>query len=119
MSNEQDLKTVEISIEQAEEAIEVAEALKRLHNNKDFQKVIVEGFFKEEASRVVILRADPEMLADEHQKQVNDIITSIGGLYGYFRKIYGVANQAYASLVADQETRGDILEEQLEEGTIQ
>lgn len=114
MSTEQ-LNAVEIDIERARELIELAEALKRLHNNKDFKLIIREGYFKEEASRVVIVRADPEMASEEDQKQINDIITSIGGLFAYFHKIYALGNRAQMSLVADEETRSEILEEQLAE----
>ena len=44
MNPEQQLQSIEISIEQAKEAISMAEALDRLHKNPDFQKVIREGW---------------------------------------------------------------------------
>jgi hypothetical protein len=119
MSNhEAHLSQIEISIDQAKEAIALADALARLHKNKDFNLVITDGLFKEEASRVVLVRADPEFASDERQKEVNDIITTIGGVFAYFNKIYTVGNQCHMSLQADQETRGEILTEQLGEDEI-
>jgi hypothetical protein len=116
MSNhEEQLTQVAISIEQAKEAIELSDALARLHKNKDFKLVITEGLFQKEATRAVLLRADPEMQTESEQKQVNDIITSIGGVYAYFGKTYAVGYAAKQSIVADEETRGDILLEQLGE----
>jgi len=119
MSTSENLKLVELSIEQANEAIALAEALKRLHKNKDFKLLITEGYFKEESARVVILRADPEMASDEGQKQVNDIITSIGGLYAYFHKVFYMGNQAHKSLLEDENERNLLLGEQLGEDSIQ
>jgi hypothetical protein len=116
---EQQLAQIEITIEQAHEAIALADALKRLHKNKDFKLVITEGLFDKEASRVVILRSDPEMASEKEQKECNDIITTIGGVFGYFNKIYAIGNQCHMSLEADKETRGDILQEQLGEDNLE
>ncbi len=118
-AQETELAQIDISIEQAVEMIDTADALRRLHDNKDFHRVIVKGYFKEEAARAVLLRADPEMGSEQAQKEVNDVITSIGGLFAYFHKTYAVANQARMSMAEDEETRGEILAEQLGEETIQ
>jgi len=114
--SENQLHQVEISIENAEKAIELAKALKRLHDNADFKTVILEDFFHEEAHRAVLLKADEAMAPPEKQKQVDDVITTIGGLYNYFGKIYQMANMSARALAAHQETREEILEEQLSEG---
>lgn len=118
MDQQQQLQQIEISIDQAKEAVALSSALRRLHQNKDFELVITKGFFDAEASRAVLLRADPEMQSDENQKQINDIITSIGGLYGFLSKVYRVGQMAEQSMSDDQETRGEILQEQLGEENI-
>jgi len=119
MNQDDQLDSLQITIEQAEEAIAMADALKRLHKNKDFRSVIVDGYFKSEASRIVLLKADPEMQTPENQSDVNNIITSIGGLYGYFGKINALANMLVNQLANDEATREEILQEQLGEETIQ
>ena len=110
------LKQVEISIENAHKAIELAQALKRLHDNADFKAVILEDYFHEEAHRAVLLKSDAAMMTPEKKKMVKDVITSIGGLYNYFGKIYRMADMATRALEADQETRQELLEEEMSEG---
>jgi len=113
--NEQQLHQVEISLQNATKAIELGDALERLHKNSDFKKVILEDFFKEEASRAVMLKSDSNMLGEEQQITVDNIITSIGGLYQYFAKIYRIADMSIRALEANQQTREELLKEGLTE----
>ena len=113
MNSEEQLHKIEISLENAKKAIEVANALQRLHENPDFKRVILQDYLKDEASRSVMLKADPSMATVEKQKNVDDIITSIGGLYNYFGKVYRLGDMSIRALEADQNTKEEILEEQL------
>ena len=115
MNSEQQLQHIEISLENAKKAIDLATALQRLHENPDFKTVILDDFFKEEASHSVLLKSDASMSTDEKQKSVDIIITSIGGLYQYFGKVYRLGDMAIKAIAADQSTREEILEEQLSE----
>jgi hypothetical protein len=110
------LKQVEISIDNAKKAMDLAEALKRLHDNPDFKAVILEDYFHEEAHRAVLLKADQHMMTPEKQQMIDDVITSIGGLYNYFGKIYRMAEMSARALEADQGTRQELLEEEMGEG---
>lgn len=89
------VKEIEVDIAQAKEVVELADALERLHGNADFQKVITEDLFKNEASRLVGLRANqqvhnnPAVLAG-----VDRAISMIGELQQHFHKIYVLAGQA-------------------------
>lgn len=114
ISNNQ-LAQVNVNIDDAKEMIKLADALERLYDNKDFNAVITVGYFKEEAHRAVLMRADPAMSSDENQKQMNDIITSIGGLYGYLHKVFQMGGQSRAGLEAHEQTKEDILQEQGED----
>jgi len=118
MNPEEQLHKIEISLENAKKAIEIANALQRLHANPDFKTVILEDFFKGEASRSVMLKSDPSMASIEKQKNVDDIITSIGGLYNYFGKVYRLGDMSIRALEADQNTKEEILEEQLGENEL-
>lgn len=115
MINEREaqLQQIEISLEDAQANVALAEKLNRLHKNKDFQDVIISGYFKDEASRAVLLKSDPEMCEDREQKQINDIITSIGGLRQYFHKIFRLGQMSEQSMEADKQTRQDLLAEDL------
>jgi len=110
---ENDILEVEVSIKEYEEAIALMEALDRLQTNKDFDLVITEGLFKEESARAVILRADPMMQSESEQKNVNDIITTIGGMWAYFSKIYGLGQRAKDNLASDETTKEELLAEQI------
>ena len=115
MLNEREaqLQQIEISLEDAQSNVALAEKLNRLHKNKDFQDLIIEGYFKDEASRAVLLKSDPEMCEDREQKQIGDIITSIGGLRQYFHKVFRLGQMSEQSMEADKQTRQDLLAEDL------
>ena len=119
MSYEDQIKEVEINIEDAKEMIALRDALNRLENNKDFRKIILDGYFKDEASRAVLLKADIHMQQDKDQKQLDNIITGIGFLRQYFGKIYAMASQAEMGLKNDEETREQLYAEQLNAGGLQ
>ena len=115
MLNEREaqLQQIEISLEDAQANVALAEKLNRLHKNKDFQDLIISGYFKDEASRAVLLKSDPEMCEDREQKQISDIITSIGGLRQYFHKVFRLGQMSEQSMEADKETRQELLAEDL------
>jgi hypothetical protein len=106
------LEEIEISLQEAKEAIAMASALQRLHNNADFQKVILDGFFRTESYRSVMLKADINFQSPENQKQVDDVITGIGQLGQYFRKLFIFGENAQNSLDADSHTREELLQEE-------
>jgi len=110
---EQNLEQIELSIDAANKNIDMYRTMERLHNNADFKKLIVEGFFKEEASRVVALKADPNIQGENEQKQIDNIIISIGGLRQYFNTIYQLGKMSERAVKEDAQTREEILQEQL------
>ncbi len=110
---EAQIHQIEMSLEEAKANIELAEVLDRLHKNKDFQAIIVAGYFKDEASRAVLLKGDPEMMADSEQKQIGLIIDGIGALRQYFHKIFAMGQMSHNTLVADEATRTELLAEEL------
>ena len=115
MLNEREaqLQQIEISLEDAQANVALAEKLNRLHKNADFQDLIISGYFKDEASRAVLLKSDPEMCEDREQKQISDIITSIGGLRQYFHKVFRLGQMSEQSMEADKQTRQELLAEDL------
>lgn len=112
---ETQLQQLEITMEQAQESIALADALDRLHKNKDFKKVFLDGYMKEEASRAVLLRADPALTTDRQRQEVDDIITGIGNFRLYLSKIYKVAMMAERSIEDSKRTRQELLVDQLNE----
>lgn len=114
MSIEQEIEQVEISLQQAKEQIERAEALDRLHQNKDFRKMILEGYFKEEASRLVLLKGDIN-LSKEAEEHCDKMINGIGVLRAYFQTVYHFGNMAEKAIADHEAAREELLQEQLQE----
>jgi hypothetical protein len=108
---DQELAQVEVSIEQAKANIDRASALERLKENRDFKEIILEGYFEKEASRLVLLKADPNMQEPNEQRQVEKMIDSIGYLRQYLNMIYQFGSMADNALEQHQKTREDILAE--------
>ncbi len=51
---ESQLEQIEVTIEQANKAIELQDAFKRLLDNKDFEAIITKGYFENESVRLDI-----------------------------------------------------------------
>ena len=62
---ENELQEIEVTIEELKKAVELRDTVLRLHNNKDFQKIVEEGYFVQEASRILLLKGDPNLPADK------------------------------------------------------
>jgi len=119
LQQEEQIQQVELSIEQAQNLIDRMQAMNRLRVNADFHKVIEEGFFEHEASRAVLLRADPTQQTPEKQKYIDNVITSIGGLYQYFITVIRTGNMALKSIEEDKEAREELLREQMDGELVQ
>src|SRR6056300_939800 len=108
---DQQIEQIELSIEAAKANVEKMEALLRLIDNKDFKDIIDDGYFRDEAARVVILKADPEMQEAKYQDQLDKSIVAIGQLRQYFRSIMQMGRMAERSIRDDEETRQELLAE--------
>ena len=108
---EQQLGQLEITIEEAKQSIEKAEALHRIAKNPDFKLLISDGYFVKEASRLVLSKAMPDASNPAIQQDYDNSITAIGYLKRYFAQIIGMANMAEKSLRESEQTREDILNE--------
>lgn len=111
MDNRQQIEQIELSMEHAKENISKMESLLTLTKNKDFQRIIEEGYFEKEASRAVLLKADPNMQDDESQKALSNQIIAIGYLRQYFTTIMQVGRMSENALEADEQTHAELLAE--------
>lgn len=66
MNNQHDIQQVEVSLEEAERIVSFGEALGRLEQNRDFQAVILDGYFREEAARLVMLTGEINLKPEQH-----------------------------------------------------
>ena len=105
------VEEIQIDIDEARSVIAHADALNRLMKNPDFIRVIKEGFFKEEAYRLVELKAAPQMQSKERRKGLIQAIDAIGGLQQHFNKIWVMAEQA-TSLIEQAEQELELMAEE-------
>lgn len=110
---ESQLQQIEISLEEAQHQVALAEALQRLHDNADFKLVILKGYFEQECQRTVMLKFAANYIGEQNQKDAENVLTGIGMLGQYFRKIFIRGEQADRAIQADSATREELLEEQL------
>jgi len=108
-----EIEQIEVSIEAARKDVDKMESLLRLVSNKDFIDVIDEGYFMDEASRLVILKADPSMADDGSQKIIDHGIIAIGNVRQYLQKVMQVGRMAQQGIKEDEETRQELLAEEL------
>jgi len=113
MSNEQELEQIEISLEMAKEKVELGEALERLQSNVDFKKVFTESYLDKYAIRLVNLKSSIRMQDDANQKYIEGQLIAIGQLNQYMAHVRSEAISAKASINADENTREEILQEEL------
>jgi hypothetical protein len=117
---EKQIEQIELSIEAARKRIEDAAALDRLYKNADFRRIFLDGYFRDEASRTVLLKADPQMQGEKEQKDCDNQIIAIGMLRQHFGKVFAIGEQAEYAIEADRQAREEIMAEDiLEEGTVQ
>lgn len=83
------LQTDEQEIMQVENAywIEMKEALDKLHDNPEFKKVILEGYFKDKAVNGVSLLALDSIKQGGHRTDVMEDLIAISSLQDYFATI--------------------------------
>lgn len=110
------IQAIEDNIRQARKIAEVGEALERLRNNRDFKKVMLEGYFEQEAIRLVHLKSDQNVQSPDMQKSIIAQIDAIGAVSQYFSTVMHKASIARKAIASDEEAREEILEEELNNG---
>lgn len=116
MSQEQ-IQAIESNIREAKKFVEQGDALERLRANRDFKKVITEGYFEREAIRLVHLKADPNMQSPDSQKSIIAQMDAIGSLDQYFMAVFAQANMARKAIDSSEEMIDEIRAEDGEELT--
>lgn len=111
MDNTSELQAIELSIKRNQTLVEQGNSLERLRSNKDFKKIILEGYFEQEAIRLVQLKADPSMQKPENQASILKQMDAIGSLAQYFQTVLHLASVAKKSVASDEEMRDEILAE--------
>ena len=86
-NKEQTVRKLEVTIEHAQEAVDVMDALLRLQGNADFNTVINTGYFEKFAINLVDNLADAQLQAPVQQEAIGHSMRGISELRSYFRTI--------------------------------
>lgn len=92
--SQQEIQILEEFIGEQQSRVKDGEALDRLLRNRDFKRIIDNGLFNKEATRLVMLKADPDNQDEYRQKEILKGIDSIGYLRNHFQAIVSLGNQA-------------------------
>jgi len=106
-----DLEEVEIQIDAANKMRSLRDSCVKLMKNKAFKDVIEDGYFKEEAARLVMAKSAP--LDELQQKNVDGMIIGIGALANYINMVMRRGSDMDVALGEHEETREEILSEEL------
>ena len=106
-----ELQRLEENIKQAQKMVDLGNALERLKSNRDFKKVVQEGYFEQEAIRLVHALSDPNMQNPEAQQSIHKQMISIGGFSDYLNTLTALSGMARRSVESDEATRDEILAE--------
>lgn len=108
---EQAEKEIEISIENAREAVERKKSVEALFKNKHFKEIFEEGYFKDEAARLVSLLTDPEFNSDEEQKKILNDMIGISATRQFLLNIYAMGRQMENAIKRSEEQLEEMREE--------
>lgn len=108
------IDAIQVDIDDCKKAIAEMEALDRLMVNRDFKEIILEGLFKDEAARLVGLKAAAGTQSEQHQTFIMKSIDMIGSLQQYFNGIRQIGLTSQQSLRESE----DALVEMAEQGEV-
>lgn len=110
------INAIENNIKKAKVVLEFSAALERLRGSRDFKTVVLEGYFEQEAIRLVHLKSDPNMQTPAFQQSIASQIDAIGQLSQFFATALQKASMASRQIEADQETIAELSAEELING---
>lgn len=111
---ENDINQVELSIEVAEEVIKKGKQAEALAKIKDFKEIILDGYFVDEAARLVHYVSHPTT-SEEDRKQALRDIDGIGSLKRHLNMLVTFGKQAQEALEADKNTLEELRQADFDE----
>lgn len=105
MNNPSELQMFDEQVKTNKKLVDAASALERLQSNRDFRKLIMEGYLQNEAVRLVHLKADPEYQTSVKQDAIIRDIDAIGSLNGFLNITLQQGRIAVKQLADADETR--------------
>lgn len=107
-----EVQEIQITIEQARKCVARGEAIDALNKNRAFKTVILDGYFDEEAKRLVGLLAHPGMQSDKDQLEIQNQMKAIAYLQRFLFVEKMHAQNAAAALPQHEATLDEVLAEE-------
>lgn len=95
-----EVQEIELSLDQAKEMVDRKNMVNKLMGNREFKKLILDGYFKDESARLVGLLGDPAVQA--HREEIIRSMDGISQLQIYLRTVSQMGSVAERD-VADYE----------------
>lgn len=97
---EQEMRELEVSIEEAEKTVNKSETLRRLMTNPDWIAIIETDYLREEAIRLAHLLNHPDAAMDAKQKFIRADLEGIGALKRYLFSTLQLGSMAADMIVS-------------------
>ena len=112
MTNEETLVQMDVQVSEARKMIAVRDAYLKLVKSKPFKDVIEQAYFKEEAARLVMAKAN-RSLDEDTQNHIDKQIVGVGSLANYFEGVMQRGWQAQNDIEQIEKAREEILAEEI------
>lgn len=106
-------EVVEATLEHDRIAVRKHEKLKKLLSNREFRAIVEEGYFKEEAARLVLMIGDPS--AKHVRDEIQNALTGISYFNQYLRGIQQLGEVARNQIPENEELLDELRQIELEE----
>ncbi len=93
---------IEISIQQAQGAVDKKDMMNTLLMSKEFNELFTVGYMEKEAARLVSLLADSEWQTEERQKSLSADMRSISSLRQYIIGVRSLGSQMERQIAASR-----------------
>lgn len=111
--SQNDIEQIELSIEAAKEIVARGHMAERLADNPDFKKIILEGYFRDEASRLVLLLADAQT-TEEIRVKILRAMDGIGALKQHLSGLVQMGRYAANEIEQAREALEELRAEELD-----
>lgn len=96
-SPDSEIEVIRITIEQAKEFVTLRDELMNLTSNRAFKRIFLDGYLKEEASRLVQICAEPNHL--DHKEMIQNDMIGISCFRQYMEEVLRKGDQAEQTII--------------------
>lgn len=102
-----DLNELEVGLEQAKAMAAQKQSVLKLESNREYKKIILDGFLEKEPARLALICADPR-LSEEDREMVMLQLKSISCFHQYLQAIVMQGSVAEAAIVDYEEELDEV-----------